>query len=105
MDHKENEEIMKLVNYIKKINMQIKNPDEEIRKLLVDIQNDYRLESQVIELASANWDNSKITAIDNIDIMTLYNKLPVYKAFCCEELAKKCEKEIYNKIVKDENLD
>lgn len=103
-DYKEDKELMKIVNYIKEINEQFFNPNEGIRDLLTRIQNDYNVESNIIEKASVNWDLSKITWVENIDINVLYSKLPVYKDFFNLELAKKCTKELYDEIIKKENL-
>ena len=92
MNYKEDKEIAKLINYLKEIDKQMNNPDEKIRDLLTNIQNDYKVEISIIERASANWDNSKITTINNIDIPTLHGKLPTYKTFCLQKLYEKISK-------------
>ena len=104
MDYKEDEEIDKLVNYLKEINKQMNNTDGRIRDLLSNIRNDYRIETDIIEKISVNWDNSKITNINNIDLGTLHGKLPTYKTFCLAKLSQKVTKELYNEILKSEGI-
>lgn len=104
MNYKEDKEIAKLINHLKEINKQMDNPNEKIRDVLINIQNDYSVESGIIERINANWDNSKITNINNIGIATLYGKLPIYKTFCLEKLSQKVSKELYNEILKFEGI-
>ena len=104
MQYKENKDIMDLIKHIKEINYQINRPNENIRKVIADVQNSLKSESIVYELANANGDISKITTIDNIDINILYNKLPDYRALCHAKLLEKCGQELYNWIIKEENL-
>lgn len=104
MNYKEDKEIAKLINHLKEINEQMNNPNEKIRDVLTNIQNDYSVESNIIERISASWDNSRITNINNIDIATLYGKLPIYKTFCLEKLSQKVSKESYNEILKSEKI-
>lgn len=104
MNYKESKEIMDLIKNINEINKQIKNPDIGIRKVLSDVQKAFPTESAIYEFSSANGDITKITTLENIDINILYNKLPIYKSFCEAELLKKCGHELYEEIIKNENL-
>lgn len=104
MNYKADKEIAKLINHLKEINKQINNPNEKIRNVLTNIRNDYSAETTIIEEISVNWDNSKITNINNIDINILYGKLPTYKTFCLGKLSQKVSKELYNEILKSEKI-
>ena len=80
------------------------NTDEQIRKVIGDVQKTLPKESITYEISSANGDMSKMTTIDNIDIIVLRNKLPFYKALCETELLKKCGQKLFDEICCEENL-
>ncbi|MBP3255311.1 MAG: hypothetical protein J6M60_02330 [Clostridia bacterium] len=104
MDYEHNKEIMELIKNIKEINEQMYNPNEKIRKILMEIQEKMKEESSTFELISVNGDISKITTIDNIDINILYSKLPFYKSLCEAKLLEKCGRKLYDEICKKENI-
>ena len=104
MNYKENKEIMDLVKSIKEINQQIVNPDNNIRKVIADAQQQVKKESLILENTLAIKNNAGITSIENIDVNVLYNRLIDYKVLCINKLKEKCEKEVFDEIIKENNL-
>lgn len=104
MNYKDNKEISDLIKHIKNINKQMQSPSNEIRSVIKDIQKSLPTESIKYEVLSSQGYNTKLVAIDIIDINVLYQKLPAYKIMCQDKLIEKCGQKIYEEVIRDEKL-
>ena len=105
MNYKESKDIMDLIKNIHEIDKQIKNPNNNIRRVIADAQKLIPTEeSLTYEISTVNGDFTKLTTLENIDVNTLYSKLPAYRNFCLAELFKECGKEVFNEIKRKENI-
>ena len=99
-------EISDIVNDIKELIKQKKNPTREgLVKIIKSVREHLVLETEVYEDTLCVANNSPKVNIESIDSKVLYDRLDAYKTICLSYLLNKYGKELFDQIIKEYNLE
>lgn len=107
IDHiSEQKEIIDFVKDIKDLTDQQKNPTRDgMEKVILNIKNKYRIETEVFEKSTAVATNGVMTDIKNISNDVLFNRLTAYKEIIILKFIEKYGNQMFNNIVKEYKLE
>ena len=102
----EQKEIIDFVKDIKDLTDQQKNPTRDgMEKVILNIKNKYKIETEVFERSTAVATNGIMTDIKNISNDVLYNRLAAYKEIIVLRFVEKHGNEMFNNLVKEYKLE
>lgn len=106
MHIKDVKDISDVAKDIKDLTEQKKNPTREgMEKVIKSVREHLILETEVYEDTLRVANNSTKVNIESIDSNVLYDRLNVYKTICLGYLLNKYGKEVFDKIIKEYNLE
>lgn len=106
MHIKDVKDISDVAKDIKDLTEQKKNPTREgMEKVIKRVREHLILETEVYEDTLCVANNSTKVNIESIDSNVLYDRLNVYKTICLGYLLNKYGKEVFDKIIKEYNLE
>lgn len=106
MHIKDVKDISDVAKDIKDLTEQKKNPTREgMEKVIKSVREHLTLETEVYEDTLCVANNSPKVNIESIDSNMLYDRLNAYKTICLGYLLNKYGKEVFDKIIKEYNLE
>lgn len=106
MHIKDVKDISDVAKDIKDLTEQKKNPTREgMEKVIKRVREHLILETEVYEDTLCVANNSTKVNIESIDSNVLYDRLNAYKTICLGYLLNKYGKEVFDKIIKEYNLE